>query len=154
MSCNFLGHWMGFVVDVLTTRQVLCLYIGWYLPMVVSAYGRCYCHSFLWQMLLPLLYISIGRCYCHILLADVIAMICILLDWWQMLLPLWLLLLPLVGMMYHSMADVIAIFWANVNALFVCCCICGRCYCHMADGIAICENFVIGRCCLPRWQME
>ena len=65
---------------------------------------------FLWQMLLPLLCIFIGRYYCHILLADVIAMICILQSLWQMLLPLWLLLLPLVGMMYHSIADVMAIF--------------------------------------------
>ena len=44
------------------------------------------------------------------LLADVIAIVGMLLGWWQMLLPLWLLLCPLVGMMYHSMAYVIAIF--------------------------------------------
>ena len=44
------------------------------------------------------------------LLAVVIVIVGMLLGWWQILLPLWLLLLPLVGMMYHSMADVIAIF--------------------------------------------
>ena len=82
------------------------------------------------------------------LLADAIVIVHMLLGWWQML-------LPLVGMMYHSMADVISIFV-------------GWYYCHacvllyfvadviatMADGIAICENDVIGRCYLPGWQME
>ena len=65
---------------------------------------------FLLQMLLPLLCIFIGRYYCHILLADVIAMICILQSLCQMLLSLWLLMLPLVGMMYYTIADVMAIF--------------------------------------------
>ena len=63
----------------------------------------------IWKMLLPLVCIFIGRYYCHILLADVIAMICILQSLCQMLLPLWLLLLPLVGMMYYSIADVMVI---------------------------------------------
>ena len=87
------------------------------------AYGRCYCHSFC------------GRCYCHCYVfywqmllpyscwADVIAIVCMLLDWWQMLLPLWLLFLPLEGMLYHSVADVIAILLANVIAMLVCCCV-------------------------------
>ena len=44
------------------------------------------------------------------LLVDVIAIVCMLLGWWQMLFPPWLLFLPLVGILYHSMADVIAIF--------------------------------------------
>ena len=65
---------------------------------------------FLLQMLLPLLCIFIGRYYCQILLADVIAMIYILQSLCQMLLPLRLLLLPLVEMMYYSIADVMAIF--------------------------------------------
>ena len=65
---------------------------------------------FLLQMLLPLLCIFIGRYYCHILLADVIAMICILQSLCQMLLSLWLLMLPLVGMMYYTIADVMAMF--------------------------------------------
>ena len=110
---------------------------------------------FLWQMLLPLLCILLTDVINISLLADVIAIVGMLLGWWQMLLSLWLLFLPLVGMMYHSKADVIAIFV-------------GWCYCHacvllyfvadviatMADGIAICENDVIGRCYLPGWQME
>ena len=65
---------------------------------------------FLWQMLLPLLCILLADVIAISLLADVIVIVGMLLGWWQMLLPLWLLLLPLVGMMYHSMADVIAIF--------------------------------------------
>ena len=61
---QFFGHRMGFVVDVLTTRQVLCLYIGWSGPIVILhvadviatvmyLIGRCYCH------------ILVGWCYCH-----------------------------------------------------------------------------------------
>ena len=65
---------------------------------------------FLWQMLLPLLCILLADVIAISLLADVIAIVVMLLGWWQMLLSLWLLLLPLVGMMYHSKADVIAIF--------------------------------------------
>ena len=85
----------------------------------------------------------VGRSYCHFLLAGVIAIVFI---WWQMLLPLWLLFLPLVGILYHF---------------------CERCYCHlcwlmllpcfvavfvadvmatMADGIAIYKIDVIARC--------
>ena len=49
-----------------------------------------------------------GKCLCHcfVFLADVIAIflladvIAIVFGWWQMLLPLWLLFLPLVGMLY------------------------------------------------------
>ena len=65
---------------------------------------------FLWQMLLQLLCILLADVIAITLLADVIAIVGMLLGWWQKLLPLWLLFLPLVGLMYHSMADVIAIF--------------------------------------------
>ena len=61
-------------------------------------------------MLLPLLCILLADVIAISLLADVIAIVGMLLGWWQMLLPLWLLFLSLVGMMYHSMSDVIAIF--------------------------------------------
>ena len=52
------------------------------------------------------------------LLADVTAIVCVLFGWWQMLLPLWLLFLPLVGM-YHFMADVTAILLADVIAMLL-----------------------------------
>ena len=109
---------------------------------------------FLWQMLLPLVCIFIGKYYCHILLADVIAMICILLSLWQMLLPLWLLVLPLVGMMYHSIADVMAIFRLMLVPCLNVAVFLADVITTMGDGIAIYENFVIGRCCLPGWQMQ
>ena len=65
------------------------------------------------------------------LLADVIAIVGMLLGWWQMLLPLWLLFSPLVGTMYHSMADVIAIFcWLMLLPCLSVAVLCGRCYCH------------------------
>ena len=85
-----------------------------------------------------------GRCYacmladvscCCFSMADVIAIfllagvIAIVFIWWQMLLPLWLLFLPLVGILYHFVADVIAILLADVIAM-LCCCVCGRCYGH------------------------
>ena len=105
-------------------------------------------------MLLPLLCILLADVVAMFLLADVIAIVCVLFGWWQMLLPLWLLFVPLVGMLYHFMADVIAIFV-------------GWCYCHafvavfvadvmatVADGIAIYKTDVIGRCYLPEWQIE
>ena len=64
----------------------------------------------LWQMLLPLLCILLADVIAISLLADVIAIVGMLLGWWQMLLPLWLLLLPLVENDVSFMADVIAIF--------------------------------------------
>ena len=68
-------------------------------------------------------------------------------------LPLWLLFLPLVGMLYilwqmllpSLLADVIAIF----VAVFV-----ADVMATMADVIAINKTDVIGRCYLPGWQME
>ena len=83
--------------------------IYWLMFANVFAYGRCYWHAFCGRYYCHC-DVFFGRYYCHILLADVIAMICILLSLQQMLLPLWLLLLPLLGMMYHSIADVMAIF--------------------------------------------
>ena len=203
---QFLGHWMGYVINVWTTRQVLCLYIGWCLPMLFFAYGRCYCHAFCcrcychcyvflladiiaifcWLVLLPwFVYCKVCvRCYCHcgcccwhlwewsIILLQMLWpflgwcecpawmllyfwQICILQSLWQMSLPLWLLLLPLVGMMYHSITDVMAIFRVMWVTLLECCCISGRCYHHYGWWYCtIYENFVIIRCCLPGGQMQ
>ena len=81
--------------------------------------GRCYACILadvgqllfcIWQMLLPLLCILLADVIAISLLADVIAIVGMLLGWWQMLLPLWLPVVATCGMMYHSMADVIAIF--------------------------------------------
>ena len=74
-----------------------------------------------------------GRCFCHcfVFLADVIAIFlladvsAIVFGWWQMLLPLWLLFLPLVG----------------------CCIFCGRCYCHL------CWLMLLPYLLLCLWQM-
>ena len=71
-----------------------------------------------------------------------------------MLLPLWLLLLPLVGMMYHSIADVMAIFRLMLVPCLNVAVFLADVITTMGDGIAIYENFVIGRCCLPGWQMQ
>ena len=84
------GHCMGYVVDVLTTSQVLWPFYWVMFPNVVFAYGRCYCHTFVadgiatvmyfyWQMLLSY---SGGWCYCHGLciakfVADVIATVAV-----------------------------------------------------------------------------
>ena len=58
----------------------------------------------MWQMLLPYLFVAdviaidvsdCGRCYCcYSLLADVIVILCVAMIVWQMLLPLWLVVLP------------------------------------------------------------
>ena len=105
-----LGHWFGFCGRC-SNHQAGVMPIYWLmLANCCFAYGRCYCHSFLWQILLPLLCILLADVIARSLLADVIAIVGMLLGWWQMLLELWPLLLPLVGMMYHSMADVIVIF--------------------------------------------
>ena len=106
--------------------------------------GRCYCHCFVfyWQMLLscscwlmlfPYFVCCLvddrccchcGCCFCHLWGC------CIIL--WQMLLPsCWLILLPC-----------------------FCCCIVADVVATMADGITIYKTDVIGRCCLPGWQME
>ena len=44
---------MGLVADVITTRQMLCLFYWLMFCQLVSMCGRCCCHSFC------------GRCYCH-----------------------------------------------------------------------------------------
>ena len=108
---------------------------------------------FMWLMLLPLLCFLMADVIAMFLLADVIAIVCVLF-WlvadvvatvavvfchlwgciilWQMLLPsCWLMLLPC-----------------------FCCCIVADVVATMADGIAIYKTDVIGRCCLPGWQME
>ena len=113
------------------------------------SYGRCCCHSFC------------GRCFCHCFafLADVIAIflladvIAIVFGWWQMLLPLWLLFLPLVGMLYIMWQMLLPSLLADVIAIFVAVFVTDV-MATMADGIAINETDVIGRCYLPGWQME
>ena len=97
--------------DKCLNHQAIAMPIYWLMfANVVFCIWKMLLPCFLLQMLLPLLCIFIGRYYCHILLADVIAMICILQSFCQMLLPLWLLLLPLVGMMYYTIAGVMAVF--------------------------------------------
>ena len=108
---------------------VAILYVADVIATAVFSYGRCYCHSFLWQMLLPLLCILLADVIVMFLLADVIAIVCVLFGWWQMLLLLWLLFLPHVGMLYHFIADVIAILLADVIAMLLLL-YCGRCCGH------------------------
>ena len=71
-------------------------------------------------MLLPLFCILLANVIASFLLADVIAIVFV---WWQMLLPLWLLFLPLVGMLYHFVADVIANLLADVIAMLLLLCL-------------------------------
>ena len=158
MSCNFLDIGWVSVVDVSTTRQVLCLYIGWCWSIVVLHMADVIAILFVADVITTVMYF-IGRCYCHILVGW-----CYCHSWYitrQMLLPMWLLLLPLVGMMYHSMADVIVIFvgWCHFHACVLLYFV-ADVITTMADGIAICENDVIGRCycqggrwnSLPGWM--
>ena len=106
---QFFGHWMGLVVDVLPPgRCYACILAD--VDQLFFCIWQMLLPFFLWQMLLPLLCILLADVVAIFLLADVIAIVCVLFGWWQMLLPLWLLFLPLVGMLYHFMADVIAIF--------------------------------------------
>ena len=84
------------MVDVITTRQMLCLFL------MTDVFPIC---LYMWQMLLSYVFyvadvIAIdvsycGRCYCHhSLLADVIAILCVDMIVWQVLLPLWVVVLP------------------------------------------------------------
>ena len=144
------GHWMGLIVDVLPPgRCYACMLAD--VRQCYFSYGRCCCHSFLWQMLLPL--------YC-ILLADVIAILCwlVLLPWylyggrcychcgccfchlWEYCIILWQMLLP------SLLADVIA--------MLLLLCFVADVIVTMADGIVIRKTDVIGRCYLQGWKLE
>ena len=143
-----------FVVDVSTTRLVLCLYIGWCWPIVVLHMADVIAILFVADVIATVMYF-IGRCYCHIIVG------------WCYCHSLYVT--RLVADVIATVAVVVATcgndvsFYADVIAVFV-----GWCYCHacvllyfvsdviftMADGIAICETDVIGRCYLPGWQME
>ena len=142
MSCNFWTY-DGLSGRCLTTRQVLSLYIGWCLPIVVFPMADVVAILFVTDVFATVLYF--GRCYCWCychsvwLVADVVAtgaVVC-----------------ATCGNVVYFVADVIAIFvgWCYCHT---CCCVCGRCYGTMADGIAINKTDVIGRCYLPGWQME
>ena len=97
---------MGLVVDVLIPgRCYVCILAD--VSQLLFFIWQMLLPFFLWQMLLPLLCILLADVIAIFLLADVIA---IVFGWWQILLPLWLLFLPLVGMLYHFVVDVIAIF--------------------------------------------
>ena len=105
----FLAHVVAivWVVDVITTRQMLCLFY-WLLCLPICLY--------MWQMLLPYLFVAdvvainvsycdmllpsfiVGWCYCHIL--------CVAMIVWQILLPLWLVVLPFDN---FDMIDVICV---------------------------------------------
>ena len=77
MSCNF-GTLDG-LCDKCLNHMASVMPIYWLMfANVVFCIWKMLLPCFLLQMLLPLLCIFIGRYYCHILLADVIAMICIL----------------------------------------------------------------------------
>ena len=78
-----------YVVDVITTRQMLCLFLlADVFVNFVYACGRCCCIT------------SCGRCYCHLIyltVADVTAIIIC-----------WLMLLPFNVCCYDCVADVVA----------------------------------------------
>ena len=74
-----------------------------------------------------------GRCCCHCG--------CCFCHLWESCIILWQMLLP------SLLADVIVI-------LFLLLCFVVDVTATMADGIAICETDVIGRCYLPGWQMD
>ena len=142
---------------------IAILFVAGVIATVMYFNCRCYCHILVGWCYCPTWYVTrmVADVIAISLLADVIALLGMLLGWWQMLLPLWLLLLPLVGMMYHSVADVIAMFVG-----WCCCQDCVLLYsvagaiATMADGIAISENDVTGRCycqggrwnSLPGWM--
>ena len=100
------------VVDVTTTRQVLCLCysLADVLPTFVNTCGRCCCHIIVWVMFLPFDVYYWGRCYCHHWLFGWCCchLICVAIIVWQMLLPMWLMLLPFDSVDVICVADVIA----------------------------------------------
>ena len=116
-------------------------------------------------MLLPFFFCGRCLCYCFIFLADVIAIffladaIAMVFGWWQMLLPLWLLFLPLVGILYIMWQMLLPSLLADVIAIFVAVFV-ADVMATMADGIAINKTDVMtdvicqgGRWNgLPRWM--
>ena len=77
---------------------------------IIYALGRCYCHIFVWLMLLPFDMSYCGRCYWHHWLSGCCycQLICVAMIVWQMLLPLWLMVLPFCEIGVVFVADGIA----------------------------------------------
>ena len=162
-----------FVVDVSTTRQVLCLYIGWCWPIVVLHMADVIAILFVADVIATVMYF-IGSCYCHILVGW-----CYCHSWY---------VTRLVADVIATVAVVVATCGNDVSfygryychlcwlMLLPCLCVavfCGRCYCHygwwychlwewcdwqmlfamVADGIA-CQGGCVVRCYSHMWQME
>ena len=145
------------VADVIATRQVLCLYIGW-----------CCQYCFIWQMFLPLLYIYwqmllpciVGWCYCHSCcitrLADVIANVAVGIATCGIIVSFGRCYCHICWLMFYHTYMLLCFGW--------CYCHFGWWYCHflmwladviakVADGIAYLGGWC-GRCYNHRWQME